>query len=104
VAVRRVDMNQELLAAGRAAVRDVRESQDALISAQNQLTESVVLYLQVRLGLLLDIGILAGTDEKFWLKDPLAGLPASKVERSAPSPAVVDDRLVPPNQVLEPLQ
>ncbi|MFM1943425.1 MAG: hypothetical protein RI897_2407 [Verrucomicrobiota bacterium] len=98
---RRVDMNAILLEAGRVQIRDVREAQDALISAQNSLTSRVVDYLRVRLQLMLDIGVLETDVDKFWLKDPLAG----KLEDSqrGPSPLQMPrDTLIPPNQFLEP--
>ena len=102
VAERRLDMNRELLAAGRAEIRDVRESQDALISAQNQLTEATVAYLDARLQLLLDIGVLSTSTDRFWLKDPLS--PAETPTQVTPAAAEASNEpLTAPNQVLEPL-
>jgi outer membrane protein TolC len=98
---RRVDMNAILLEAGRVQIRDVREAQDALISAQNSLTSRVVDYLRVRLQLMLDIGVLETDIDKFWLKDPLAGT-LTDAQRG-PSPLQMPrDTLIPPNQFLEP--
>ncbi len=98
---RRVDMNAILLEAGRVQIRDVREAQDALISAQNSLTSRVVDYLRVRLQLMLDIGVLETDVDKFWLKDPLAG--TLEDSQRGPSPLQMPrDTLIPPNQFLEP--
>lgn len=101
VAARRVDMNQTLLEAGRVQVRDLREAQDALIAAQNTLTDSVVAYLGARMQLLFDIGILTTTTEQFWLKDPLA----EQYAESLPGRVrvVPEGELILPNQLLEPI-
>ncbi|HVT29556.1 MAG TPA: TolC family protein, partial [Lacipirellulaceae bacterium] len=72
VAARRLEMNQMLLENGRVQVRDLREAQDALILAQNQVTDSVVNYLGARLDVLREVGVLTTGIEQFWLKDPLA--------------------------------
>jgi outer membrane protein TolC len=101
VAARRVDMNQTLLEAGRAQVRDLREAQDALISAQNDLTDSVVTYLAARLQLLFEIGVLVTTTDRFWLKDPLAGQLVEGKPATAPVRRTQDE-LILPNQVLDP--
>lgn len=101
VAARRVDMNQTLFEAGRVQVRDLREAQDALIAAQNTLTDSVVAYLGARMQLLFDIGILTTTTEQFWLKDPLA----EQYAESLPGRVrvVPEGELILPNQLLEPI-
>ena len=102
VAARRVDMNEILFRAGRVEVRGLREAQDALIAAQNQLTDSIVSYLAARLELLFDIGILSTTPDRFWLQDPIA--PSSEGQQArAPSPPS-EDQIVLPNAILEPPQ
>jgi outer membrane protein TolC len=101
VALRRVDMNQTLLQAGRVQIRELREAQDALIAAQNQLTDSIVNYLVARMQLLLDIGVLAADADRFWLRDPLDGELAQMRDR--PVVGLPGEELVPPNHVLEPL-
>jgi outer membrane protein TolC len=103
VAARRVDMNTILLEAGRVQIRDVREAQDSLISAQNALTSRVVDYLRVRLQLMLDIGVLQTEIDDFWLKDPLEGLLADN-QRGASPLQMPRDTLIPPDQFLEPIQ
>lgn len=103
VAMRRVDMNRNMFLAGRAQVRDVREAQDSLIAAQNEVTESMVSYLEARLQLLLDIGVLDTSPERFWLKDPLSGGVAVNGSSQASTGGLPGDELMPPNQVLEPM-
>lgn len=101
VARRRVEMNALQLSAGRVQIRDVRESQDTLIAAQNQMTSTLVSYLQARLQLLLDIGVLETESARFWLQDPLAH--RLSPEMRGPSPlSMPGDQLLPPDQFLQP--
>ena len=74
LADRRVESSLLLLEAGRAEVRDLVEAQDAQINAQNAVTAALVSYHTTRLELLLAIGALDTTQDKFWLRDHLAGL------------------------------
>lgn len=97
---RRVEQNQLLLEAGRVQIRDVRESQDLLISAQNELTATRVDYLQARLQLLLDIGIMQTDAPRFWMADPLAGV-ITEEERGVNPLNMPGDELVPPDAFLE---
>ncbi|MDH7503527.1 MAG: TolC family protein [Verrucomicrobiota bacterium] len=103
VARRRVEMNQLLLEAGRVQIQQVREAQDALIAAQNDVTSSLVRYLQTRLQLLIDLGVLKSDQSKFWLEDPIAmmrpGIRAGKSPLYMP-----EDKLLPPDHYLEPEQ
>lgn len=103
VARRRVEMNQLLLEAGRVQIQQVREAQDALIAAQNDVTSSLVRYLQTRLQLLLDLGVLKADQPKFWLEDPIVmmrpGIRAGKSPLYMP-----EDKLLPPDHYLEPEQ
>ena len=57
VAQRRVDNNAMLLEAGRATIRDLREAQDSLIQAENQLATSYTVYLSARLGSCPECGV-----------------------------------------------
>lgn len=52
---------------GKAIFRDLEEAQDDLIQAQNAQTTALVDYLSARLDLLLDLGILNTTTDRFWL-------------------------------------
>ncbi|MFO1500931.1 MAG: TolC family protein [Verrucomicrobiota bacterium] len=102
VAARRVDMNLNLLEAGRVQVRDLREAQDALILAQNQLTDSVVNYLAARLQLLFEVGVLTTTAERFWLNDPVHPAQTESTLRAQTAPVAPQGDVVLPHQVLEP--
>jgi outer membrane protein TolC len=102
VASRREELNRMLLEAGRAAIRDLRESQDQLITAQNGRILALVDYLRARLQLMLDIGLLHTEEERFWLKDPLAG--RLTPEMRGPSPLQMPaDTLIPPDRFLDPV-
>ena len=101
VAERRADMNQMLLEAGRVQIRDVREAQDALIQAQNNLTTALVNYLGSRFDLLLDVGILLADEDRFWLRDPLADR-LQDSQRGLPPLHMPDDQVTPPDHFLEP--
>lgn len=100
VAERRVEMNQIMLEAGRVPIRDLREAQDALISAQNDITLTAVSYLEARLQLLLDMGILDASQEKFWLRDPIMDL-GIKGTGQRPVLRMPEDRVTPPHEFLE---
>jgi len=76
LANRRVLSTTLLLEAGRAEVRDLVDSQDAQISTQTAVTAAQVDYQQARLELLLQIGALDASLDKFWLRDQLAALDA----------------------------
>jgi outer membrane protein TolC len=98
---RRVELNTIRLQAGRVQIRDVREAQDALISAQNALTARIVAYLRARLLLLLDIGVVQTDLERFWLHDPLEGL-LDESQRGAEPLQMPRETLIPPNIFLDP--
>ena len=66
VARRRVASTSEFLEAGRAEVRDVLEAQDALVTAQNALTEALVSYRVNELALQRDLGVLAVDHRGLW--------------------------------------
>lgn len=101
VASRRVELNNLLLQAGRANIRDLREAQDQLILAQNARVLTLVDYLRTRLQLMLDIGVLATETKRFWLVDPLAG--RLTPENRGPSPLQMpEDSLLEPNRFLDP--
>ena len=66
VARRRVASTDLFLQAGRAEVRDLLESQDALVNAQNALTAAVVGYRIAELELQRDLGVLEVNHEGVW--------------------------------------
>ena len=101
VAQRRVENNVMLMEAGRATVRDVREAQDGLIQAQNDLASIYADYLRTRLDLLLNIGVIDTRPDKFWLLDPLKDR-LTPAQRGAPPLRMPDDRVLPPEDFLEP--
>jgi outer membrane protein TolC len=97
LANRRVESNTLLLEAGRGEVRDLIESQDAQVAAQNAVTTALVAYQESRLQLMLDIGALDRSKPQFWLKDHLVGfLPgtvAAAVQPDAEKPLIPPDEL-----------
>jgi outer membrane protein TolC len=102
-AERRLASVMILFQAGRREVRDVREAQDNLIEAQNAITASIVNYLQARLQLLLDIGVMETDTERFWLGDPLSPILQPEMRGTGPLD-MPRDEIVPPNQFLEPVR
>ena len=66
VARRRVESTTLFLQAGRAEIRDVLEAQEALVSAQNALTASLVDYRVAELELQRDLGVLEVDDQGLW--------------------------------------
>lgn len=71
LAENRVEGNQLRLQAGTVIFRRLSESQDALIDAQNAVTDALIDYLEARLQLYTDIGTINPHAKSFWLKkDP----------------------------------
>jgi outer membrane protein TolC len=97
---RRVEMNQLLLEAGRVQIRDLREAQDQLIAAQNDVTVTRVAYLKARLQLLLDLGVMPTDPPRFWLEDPLTPT-VTREMRGANPLHMPDQELAPPDRFLE---
>lgn len=101
LAISREENSRLSFEAGRATIRDVRDSQDALIEAQNEVTFTLVNYLQARLFLLLDIGVLSTEEPQFWLKDPLESILTPEM-RGPPPLQLPRESLIPPHQFIEP--
>ena len=97
LANRRVASSNMRLEAGLGEVRDLIESQDAQIAAQNAVTSALVSYQEARLQLMLDMGALKTDMPKFWLVDHLASLPLSSPPEK-PRPASGLEAIVPPEQ------
>jgi outer membrane protein TolC len=101
VAERRVENNTMSLETGRATIRDLREAQDNLIAAQNDLATTYTAYLIARLELMLNIGIIDTRLKKFWLHDPLRDWLTP--DRRGVSPLrMPDDKVLPPEPFIEP--
>ncbi len=66
IAERRVRGSDLFLEAGRAAIRDVLEAQDALLSAQNAFTDAVVAYRLGELGFQRNLGLLRVDGQGLW--------------------------------------
>jgi len=66
LAEQRVESNRLLLDAGRATVRVLLDSQDALLDAQNNLTSALVSHLNARLSFFRDVGILQVRPDGMW--------------------------------------
>lgn len=66
VAEKRVKSVNMFLEAGRAQIRDLLEAQDALLSAQNALTASVVNYRTAELAIQRDAGVLEVNEKGLW--------------------------------------
>lgn len=101
VARRRVENDTLLLEAGRTDVQRLRQSQDALIQAQNDLVFTMVDHLQARLQVLLDLGVITTDHPSFWLQDPLTAT-LDDTQRGPPPLQMPDDNPIPPDQFLEP--
>ncbi len=66
VAEKRVRSSTIFLEAGRTEIRDLLDSQDALLSAQNSLTRAIVEYRIAELELQQDIGLLKVNEQGLW--------------------------------------
>lgn len=101
VAQRRVDNNAMLLEAGRATIRDLREAQDSLIQAENQLAVSYTVYLTARLGVVLNVGLVDTRPDNFWLVDQFKDK-LSPEQRGTPPLRMTDEKTLPPETFLDP--
>jgi len=66
LAQKRVESTSLLLDAGRAKTRDWLESQDALLRAQNDLTDALVGHTVAKLNFFRDVGILQVRPDGMW--------------------------------------
>ena len=66
IAERRVRSTDLLLQAGRAEIRDLLESQEALLNAQNALASALVGYRVAELELQRDLGVLEVDEKGLW--------------------------------------
>ncbi len=65
----RVESTTFLLQAGRVTTRDLLDSQDALLQAQNDLTAALVDYAIAKLSFFRDVGILQVKPDGMWQQD-----------------------------------
>ncbi|MHC4720717.1 MAG: TolC family protein [Planctomycetota bacterium] len=68
LAERRVDSTRLLLEAGRLTTRDLLDSQDDLLRAQNAVTAALVAHLDAKLSFFRDVGILQVRPDGMWVK------------------------------------
>ncbi len=66
LAQKRVESTNMLLEAGRATTRDLLESQDALLEAQNSLTAALVDHAVAKLNFYRDLGVLQVRPDGMW--------------------------------------
>lgn len=99
LAGRRVEGDNLRLQAGQAQMRDVLESQNALLAARNALTQALVDYHVARLRLFNDIGVLDTGTSRFWASPPSPELAAIFIPTPADSKPLdgTGDEVVPPD-------
>jgi outer membrane protein TolC len=81
--------------AGLSILSDLLDAQDDLIVAQNAATAALVDYLEARLQLLLNVGVLDTSVGRFWLSDESVSVDLSQ-------PATPDETLFEGDEVLPP--
>ena len=98
LADRRVENNELLLQAGRVQVRDVSDAQTARVQAYNAATAALIDYHLARMRLLLDLGILKTSRERFWLDTgelPKIG------QNVTPVPPETSNQLITPEELFQ---
>ena len=66
LAKKRVESTTLLLEEGRAQTRDLLDSQDALLAAQNDLTSALIDHLIAKLSFFRDVGVLQVRPDGMW--------------------------------------
>ena len=79
------DLNYQ---AGRATIRDIQDAQDDLVANRNSLVTSAVDYLDARMSLLLEIGILRTDADAFWIDESAVIVDLATGERMPENPLV----------------
>jgi outer membrane protein TolC len=93
LAEKRVESTSLLLQAGRVTTRDLLESQDALLQAQNDLTAALVAHTIAKLNFFRDIGLLRVRPDGMWEPPPAAPRAAPEQPAAvAPEPAADSER------------
>lgn len=103
LAANRVRGNRLRQEAGTLEFRDLTESQDALLRAQNAVTNVLVNYITARLDFLANLGVLETSQESFWLSDDaisinLADLQSTRSSRDV-TPVISSGELPSPDQL-----
>jgi outer membrane protein TolC len=93
----RVYGNTLLLEAGRITPRDLVDSQNDQVQTQNALVAALVSYQEVRMQLMLDLGLMDTSGEQFWFRDLLA-------ESVDPELRLAEPVLMPADELLSPEQ
>ena len=96
LAVKQVEGARLQLEAGTVLFSILQDAQTALVNAQNEVTSSLVDYLEIRLGLLIDLGIL-DTRENFWLQAD-----ASRIDLSVPPAGTLPDSFLEGEEIIPP--
>lgn len=96
LAVKQVEGARLQLEAGAVLFRILQDAQTSLVNAQNEVTSSLVGYLEVRLGLLIELGIL-DTRENFWLQAD-----ASRIDLSQPPAGTLPDSFLEGEEIIPP--
>ena len=100
LAEKQVNGAQLSIESGNAIYRDLEEAQDDLIAAQNAQTAALVDYLESRLNLLVDLGILNTDTNQFWLTDASRiNIPAGIGSTSTTSTISDDGEVMTPDEL-----
>ncbi|MCB1123307.1 MAG: TolC family protein, partial [Verrucomicrobiae bacterium] len=100
LAERQVSGARLSIESGNAIYRDLEEAQDDLIAAQNAQTAALVDYLEARLNLLLDLGILNTDTNQFWLTEASKiPLPEGMDNRAGTSTISNDNEVISPEEL-----
>jgi hypothetical protein len=91
----RVLGNTLLLEAGRATPRDLVDAQNDQVRTQNAVTAALVSYQEVRMQLMLDLGVMDTSSEQFWFRDHLAEAVDPELRLAAPVLMPADELLSP---------
>lgn len=83
---------------GKAIFRDLEEAQDDLIVAQNAQTAALVDYLEARLDLLLDLGILDTQMDRFWLTNATQ-YPLRTIDDLSGSKMILGEEVITPEEL-----
>lgn len=99
LANQRVEGANLLLEAGRASTRDLLDSQNDRLTAQNAVTSALVDFHLTRLNLLYNMGIFEPNQSEFWVKNPPFSRIISKGSEILPVDTAASDRLITPAEL-----